>query len=133
MRVDNWEATEAVRLLARHPETAVPLLLKKLGHLNSHDAKWVFYALGACGTPEALERLEKHARTEENCYVLASVVFAISAAGTDGLAVLDRLAAESAVSANLIARAKSGELGEVTQEIQFPQIPEDVRLPVRIP
>jgi len=132
-RRGNWEAVEAARLLAKHSETAVPLLIDRISNADLQDMKWIYYALGRCGTPEAVEALKARALKETNCWWTNAVVYALSFAGERGKAALAYL--KKAADWNLkgsIRRYREGKIGERDQDILFPEVRDVPPLPATI-
>ena len=122
-RMGNWEATEAACLLARHPDEAVPLLIARIPKADRQDVKWLYYALGRCGTEEAVASLTAYARQESNVWWVNAVVYALSLTGEKGEAALGKLEKEETRNSHMkraIARHRLGRLGG--RDVVFPQI-----------
>jgi len=96
IRHDNLEACEAARLLAKHPEETVPLLAQKARDLHSKpedilNLQWVWYALGQCGTPEAVALLKQYSSNPGGGRWVYSLAYAMQIAGPAGQSALDEL------------------------------------------
>jgi tetratricopeptide (TPR) repeat protein len=129
-RRGNWEATEAARMLSTHAEETVPLLIARLEHADRQDVKWLYYALGRCGTEQAVAALKSNAVKETNCWWTNAVVYALSLAGEKGDAVLTDL--EEKAEGNLkgsITRYRQGKIGDRDEDVQFPALRGVPRLP----
>ena len=122
-RRGNWQAIEAARLLASHADETVPLLIARLAKPDRQNVKWLYYALGRCGTKEAVAALEAHALRERNCWRTNAVVYALSLAGEKGEVALTQL--EKQVGGNLqgsIIRYRQGKIGDQDEDIRFPEL-----------
>jgi len=121
-RRGNWEAVEAARLLAKHSKATVPLLIARLERADRQDVKWVYYALGRCGTEEAVEALKANALKETNCWWTNAVIYALSLAGERGDIALRELAkvAEENLKGS-IQRYREGRIGDRDADITFPE------------
>jgi len=127
---ENWEAVEAARILARHPDQAVPLLIEALPKTQGADQKWLYYALGLCGTQKAVEVLKAAALKKEN---YASAVYALGLAGEAGANALQALEARATKNLKIaIQRWKQGQLGQTEEPMPFPAIPKDISLPRKL-
>ena len=129
VRLQNWEALEAAKALAKFPDETVPLLEKEL---NSGETNaWVLYALGLCRTPQAVALLKEKAEKEGNIWSIISIVYALSLAGEEGRKALDELSRtgtgrfKTAVQWYRRWRGR----GMIGEEIRFPEIPGDIKLP----
>jgi tetratricopeptide (TPR) repeat protein len=123
-----WTAVEASRCLARKPEETVALLSDALRARQTADARWVWYALGLCGTPDAVSALREVAARTSNVHRAATLAYCLQLAGREGEAAIEDLEASGGETA--VARAyRRGGLGESDQEIPFPAIPEGLTLP----
>jgi len=130
-RRGNFEAVEAANLLAASVEKTVPLLIARLDEVNSQDMKWVYYALGRCGTPAAVGALKSRAMKETNCWWTNAVVYSISLAGRNGERALNELTKVAGGNlARSIERHREGTLGQADQEIRFPPLGDVELLPV---
>jgi tetratricopeptide (TPR) repeat protein len=136
-RLTNYEAVEAARLLSRHPAEVVPLLEQRVAELKAPtnqraaDAKWVFYALGLCGTPEAVAILQRHTTAESNLWELRTLIYSLSIAGEAGQTALQELAQNPRRGnfQSVMRSLAAGELGSDSQEIVFPPLPPGTKLP----
>jgi len=125
-RRSEWEAAEAARLLAQQPDKAVPLLKARLLKPRDNNTKWIFWALGLCGTDKALEALRALA---SDPYVQRDVVCAIAAGGENGRRALEELE-KAGVAVQYIAQYREGTL--VEPDVEFPPMPEDAKVPERL-
>ena len=122
-RRGNWEATQAAAILAQHTDQTVPLVVARLTRADAQDAKWLYYALGRCGTDEAIAALKKYALKETNSNWTDAVVYAVSLAGAKGDAALDGLAGQaSGQLKGSITRYRRGFLGDQEKGIDFPEL-----------
>lgn len=132
-RRENWEATEAAGILARHADESVPLLIARLEKTDQQDVKWLYYALGRCGTEQAVAALKAHAVNETNCWWTDAVVYALSLAGEKGQAALTEL--EEKAGGNLkgsITRYRQGKIGDRDENVQFPALRRVPSLPATL-
>lgn len=122
-----WQAFEAARLLAQDSESVVPLLIQCL---PDRGDKWLYYALGRCGTQEAVEVLKSRAKSEENQWWARTLIYSLSQspAGQEAIADLERTAQN-----HLGAAIKSYRNGEWRDnaKISYPAVSKDVILPQR--
>lgn len=138
----NYLAVEAARLLARHPDQAVPHLVKRLGSDGGRHDDWIWYALGRCGTAEAVAVLKAQVASEwvANWYVAASLAHALGLAGDAGRDVLAEVIAQAKRDDDrgqlqdlqtAAQRLLAGELGNTDDQDgpTFPAVPERLRLP----
>lgn len=141
-REGNPLAVEAARLLARRPDRAVPHLAKRLGSDGGVHDGWIFYALGRCGTAEAVALLKAQVASErmEDSYAAASLAHALTLAGDAGRAALTDLIAGAKQDGDrgrlrqfrwAAERLLAGELAGVDEgdAPPFPAVPEGLRLP----
>ncbi len=129
-RKGNWMAVEAARLLAGHAEETVPLIVAKMKTADRQDVKWLWYALGVCGTPQAIQELKASALKESNIWWTKSVVYALSLAGQQGEAALNDL--EKMAKGHLkrcIQDYRKGRLEEGGKGVAFPPLPRRPCLP----
>ena len=120
-RRENWEAVEAARLLGAHPDSTENLLLARLGEADAHDRKWIFYALGLCGTKRAVARLQALALEETNGWWTNSVVYGLSLAGPQGRQAIDKLEFQAEGSLKWsIQHYREGRLGDGKKDPLFP-------------
>ena len=126
----NWEAVQAAKLLARHSRHTVPLLIAKLETADADDARWLYYALGLCGTCAAVQTLKASVLKETDLESTNAAVYALSLAGTQGEAALDELAdlADGHLKTS-ITLYREGKIGDRDQDIQFPEISRAPPLP----
>jgi len=118
-----WEATEAARLLSRHADKTVPPIVAQLPEADRADVKWHYYALGLCGTDEAITALKTHALTETNGNWTDAVVYAISITGDKAAAALEELDTKARGQLKgSIARYRQGRLGDQEKDIDFPEL-----------
>ena len=132
-RRDNWEAIEAIRQLAKHPEHSTPYLIIELKKGIREKAKWIYYALGSCGTEEAVQILKAAAFEETNIWWTNSIVYSLAQAGPRGEQVIKNL--EQVAKNNLktsIERHRSGKLRRGLIAPHFPEVPENVTLPASL-
>lgn len=130
-RLRHWEAIEAAKLLARYPKQAVPLLKSKMD--GDADDKLIYYALGLCGTKEAVGILKSEAIKQKNINWAIPAVYALNLAGDAGKATLDELAKLAQGNLKIaIQRYKEGKLGDADKEIKFPRISKKIKLPERL-
>lgn len=88
----DWRAIAAGRLLATQPQETVPVLLQKIEALDARGRpEWVWYALGRCGTPEAIAALRQVARNQTNAWRIRSVRYALWVAGERGQEVIESI------------------------------------------
>jgi hypothetical protein len=131
-RQKNRDLVEAAKQLSQYPNQAVPMLEDALKE-DKINRKMVYYALGLCGTQEAVLILKSQALKEKNSNWTRPVVYALSLAGKEGEAALDNL--EESAQGNLkiaIKQYQRGILGEADKEIVYPKLPEKVKLPERL-
>ncbi|MDW8344941.1 MAG: hypothetical protein RMM51_10690 [Verrucomicrobiae bacterium] len=133
VRESHWEAVEAARALAKAPAETTPLLVAILKEPGR--GFWPHYALGLCGTEEAVAVLVAEARASDNWDHVAAVVYSLSLAGERGRRALEELAVGARANLALaIRRLQEGQLdGTRGSETQFPPIPEGLRLPKQLP
>jgi len=130
-RLQNWEAIEAAKALAQYPDKAVPLLKSKMD--GDADDKLIYYALGLCGTKEAVGILKSEAIKQKNINWTIPAVYALNSAGDTGKATLDELAKLAQGNLKIaIQRFKEGKLGDADNEIKFPRISKKIKLPERL-
>jgi tetratricopeptide (TPR) repeat protein len=134
-RNGNWKGTESARLLALTPEKSVPELIKSASTVtNRSDGHeiWIAYALGRCGTPEALDWLKGQTSSEEGIWDSMSLVYSISLAGEKGEQILQEF--EKTASGNLkisLEHYRNGRLIEKEKD-RFPPIPAKLKLPASL-
>jgi hypothetical protein len=98
-------------------------LIARLKEADRQDVKWLYYALGRCGTEQAVAALKSHALRETNCWYTDAVVYALSLAGKRGEAVLAEL--EKKAEENLkgsITHYRQGKIGDHDKDVQFPEL-----------
>ena len=130
-RLRHWDAVEAANLLAKHPEESVELLNVSLK--DDNNEKMIYYALGLCGTKEAVSILKSEAVKQKNIHWTIPVVYALSLAGDDGRKTLEELS--KTAEGNLkfaIQQYKEDKLGDTEKEIKFPEIPKNIKLPGKL-
>ena len=123
-RTVDHEALEAAKRLARHPAEAVPRLKLRLEASPPADRRWLYYALGRCGTPEAVAVLKDWAKDAEG---RSSLLYALKLAGDEGRAVFDTVSLEE--DANLKAAIRSEPVGRSERELTYPPAPVGLKLP----
>ena len=121
----NWEAIEASRLLAMTPKESVPELLVAAERTPEPDVRWVAYALGRCGGPEALAWLKAQASKEENCWALISYCYSLRQAGEPGRVIISALDPRGVSRDLLMGPARS----VAESRYSFPRTNPKVRLP----
>ena len=129
-RRGNWEATEAARLLEEHADKTAPLIIARLTEADRQDVKWLYYALGRCGTDEAITALTTHALTETNGNWTDAVVYALGLAGEKGDTAIKELVEKA--EGNLkgsITRYRQGWLEDQEKDIDFPKLANVLVLP----
>ena len=129
-RLVYWELVEASRLLAKHSKETVPLIIARFAESERDDVKWLYYALGCCGSEEALQTLKTYALRETNGNWTSAVVYSISIAGEKGEVTLKEL--EKLADGNLqysIQRYRKGKLGDQEEDVHFPKLNDIPTLP----
>jgi tetratricopeptide (TPR) repeat protein len=146
--VGNWEATEAARIIARnHPKTfrllrehllacekaenTLACMQNRDSSLCRHAAvEWCWYALGLCGTPDAVSMLKERARREKNCWRQGTILLALGSAGALGRAALEELTRTGDEGTRrAIERRKEEAATWRDKPTAFPPIPRGIRLP----
>lgn len=138
-RSGNWQGAEAVKLIARYPRETVPLLIKTARSIENQrgndssdgpDRRWLYYALGECGTDDAIAYLEERARLEENIWPLHSVIFSLGLAGDWGRERIEQLSVTAAANLGSAIRGwREGRFGRPL-EFEFPPLPRTALLAV---
>lgn len=127
--------TDAARLLASRPEKTVPLIRAKLGKDTDYRPAWLYYALGLCGTSEAVKVLKakadaidqqsweegRHWELCELCYALR-----LSRLGKEALSEYRTSGSDNTKHALDKVEELSGR--SEYSPWQFPAIPRDLRL-----
>jgi hypothetical protein len=128
-RDGNWQAVEAVKVLAEFPVETVPLLIEAARRGEHPDMKWLYFALGSCGTQPALDYLVERAAVEENIWPLQTIVFSLNVAGKPGRQRLEQLSLTA--EANLAAAIRAWREGRFTTQgdFEFPPLPTEADLP----
>jgi len=122
VRRENWEAVEAAGLLARHADETAPLLLARFDKVGREDWIWLYYALGRCGTREAVAAIKKatHGWTSS---VTNTLLYSLALAGENGEAALAELEEEDEGNLKVfLERLREGKIGEEDRDIRFPQL-----------
>ena len=123
----NWQAVEAARLLARDPAAAVPLLKAALpGDPNAKA--WIYYALGLCGTREAVEILLAQV---PNAYHEQAVIAALSEAGELGRKAIADLDARG-IARQYIEQFRNHDPPFGPCDLRFPPAAKDAKVPERL-
>jgi len=133
VRSENWEAVEVARGLAGRPKATTPLLLAALKSADNNRDKWIYFALGQCGTPEALRVLKAAAEKETNIWRCLALVYCVGLAGERGERVMGEL--EKTAVGHLktaIQRHRKGQLGEKGKEAVFPPVPRNANVPLSL-
>ncbi len=129
----HWEAVEAARVLATSPAETTPLLLP----IRDQPGRghWVYYALGLCGTEDAVAALVARARADDNWYNAIATVYCLHLAGDGGRQALEGLA--HGAGANLAAALRQGRENKFDNDpahgLTFPPIRGRPRLPRTLP
>lgn len=129
-RTVEYEAMEAAKRLARHPDQAVPRIKARLNTSRPQDRPWFFYALGLCGTPEAVAVLKQLALDDQNKAWAFPLAYALKVAGEGGLKAikdLSPMATGNLKSALQVERPRDLRASE--NEITLPKIPAALKLP----
>lgn len=127
----HWVSVLAVNQLIKKPEVTVPLLLAEVKEGNNNN--WLYYALGQCGTPKALDAVEARILNVKNIYTISGCVFSLSQAGEEGEKRISKLA-ETATANLKIAIENShnrqyAHLYSRERQYHFPVISQDIELP----
>jgi tetratricopeptide (TPR) repeat protein len=128
-RGGNFQAVEAAKLLAKHPDETVPLIIKRFPKASADD-KWFYFALGLSGSPDAVAFLKEHASHQENSWYCNTLVYCLSLAGENGKDALAELS--NTATGNLkgaIHLLDIGYLGKDDKRMTFPPIPAKLKLP----
>jgi tetratricopeptide (TPR) repeat protein len=130
VRQGNWEAVEAARLLAKHPDETVPLLTARLAAAKAEDRKWLYYALGRCGTDDAVATLKDRALRDDNVQSALTLVYSLSLAGEKGEAAIAELEKQATRWLQIaLLHYRQGRIGDRDKDVAFP---EARRLPTSI-
>lgn len=127
-RRTNWEAAEAARLLARDPAAAVPLLKAHLSPQTDNTTSWINYALGLCGTQEAVDVLLSQV---PNDYREQNIIVALSVAGEPGRKAIAGLEARGIARQYIDQYRKHTALFRLSDR-SFPPVPRNVKVPERL-
>jgi len=120
-----WEAAETCRILARRPDAAVPLLRQKL----RGDCPWICFALGLCGTREAVDAVVEWARGVKDPARIVSLVCALRLGGPAGKAAAGELERQAPEDVKEMLRREP----EVPRpRFGFPPLLKGIRLPAKI-
>jgi hypothetical protein len=123
----NWQAVEAARLLGRDPAAAVPLLKAALPG-DSNAKAWIYYALGLCGTREAVEILLAQV---PNAYHEHAVIAALSEAGELGRKAIADLDARG-IARQYIEQYRNPDPPFGPCDLRFPPPAKDAKVPERL-
>jgi tetratricopeptide (TPR) repeat protein len=129
----HWEAVEAARALATSPAETTSLLLP----IRDQPGRghWVYYALGLCGTEDAVAALVARAKADDNWYNAIAIVYCLHLAGDRGRQALDDLA--PGAGANLAAALRQWRENKFdkdpVREPPFPPIRGRPHLPRTLP
>ena len=129
-RLKEVDGRMAKFLAKKRADSAVPLSFARGEVPDRDDMKWLYYALGMCGTKEAVATLKLYALRETNSWWTSAVVYALSLAGKRGEAALTTL--EDKADGNLkisITHYRQGRIPYHDQEIRFPQLRKVSSLP----
>lgn len=137
-RMGNWQGVEAVKLMALYPNETVPLLVETARSTEAAvnveegdrpDRRWLYFALGKCGTKAAVDYLEERARVELNIWPLQSAIFSLGLAGEPGRERIEKLAAGAEGNLESAIRGwREGRFGGKI-EFEFPPPPRSTELP----
>lgn len=125
-RTLEYEAVEAARRLARHPGLTVGRLKARLETSRPEDRPWFFYALGLCGTPEAVAVLKRAAVADPDSRWASSLVYALKMAREEGRMAISALAP---TATGHLKSSLSHDSGVDEQEVPLPEIPAALKLP----
>jgi len=129
-RTVEYEAMEAAKRLGRHPGRTVGRLEARLETSRSGDRQWFFYALGLCGTREAVAVLKRAAVADQQGRWASSLAYAFKMAREEGRMAIAHLAPEA--TGNLKSAFQSDRprnpVGD-EQELPLPEIPAGLKLP----
>jgi len=137
-RMGNWQGVEAVKLMALYPNETVPLLIETARSTerpqieeggDRPDRRWLYFALGECGTEAALDYLEERAGVEAGSWPLNSIIFSMNLANDRGRERIEKLAATA--QGNLESAIRGWREGRFGGKIdfQFPPLPRSANLP----
>jgi tetratricopeptide (TPR) repeat protein len=130
-RAGNFRAVEAARLLGRHADETVTLLLAREGSYGFRH--WVAYALGRCATPPAVAALKRSLAATRNAWACRSLVHALELSQA-GRKAVEELVGEGKVDLKNARRPYRSRLtgADRTPEFGFPPAPASLHLPTKV-
>jgi hypothetical protein len=143
VRIRDWRAVEAARLLARHPEALPVLRTRLVTGPEGREPVWVFYALGLMGTREAVALLVEQATRSNKLHErhLMTVFYALGLTSRGRTALQELVGREATFARTLevltgwvaFDQMEGQATFEFEPEFPFPGRPSKLDLPQEMP